>query len=474
MQDRGRKTQRQRKMPQKNGKTTVRLYLGVDIGGTKIQASLAEESGAIIAREKTATPREGGPEQVVATLEKVIDKVLKQANLVPDALTGIGVAVPGVADPKTGRVIVTPNMNLTGVALGAHLENRFRVPVALGNDCNLGALGEAWLGSGRRARSVVAILVGTGIGAGFVRKGKLWRGAREAACEVGHIIMQLGGPQCGCGNYGCFEALASRSAIERDLRAAVAAGRTTVLTEILEGNLAVIRSSALRRALDQEDELVTEVMRRASEVLGHACVTIRHLIDPEAIVLGGGVIEACSDFMMPIVENIVGSDPLPGARDAGHVLLSALGDDAVVLGAVALARSHVGRSPFKKQFVVKPKYPLVTQASQGEVTVNQKTYARDIYLTADGQVKKRQIDKVLELYGNSHIVGPKELEKVCKGGPEILFLGTGRSGQLTLADDAQRYLTQRSIAFEKLPTAEAIVGYNKSKARKAALLHVMS
>ncbi len=94
----------------------MRLYLGIDIGGTKIQASLAEESGAIIAREKTATPREGGPEQVVATLEKVIDKVLKQANTVPDALTGIGVAVPGVADPKTGRVIVTPNMNLTGVA----------------------------------------------------------------------------------------------------------------------------------------------------------------------------------------------------------------------------------------------------------------------------------------------------------------------------------------------------------------------
>ncbi len=111
--------------------------------------------------------------------------------------------------------------------------------------------------------------------------------------------------------------------------------------------------------------------------------------------MGGGVIEACSDFMMPIVENIVGSDPLPGARDAGHVLLSALGDDAVVLGAVALARSHVGRSPFKKQFVVKPKYPLVAQASQGEVTVNQKTYPRDIYLMADGQVKKRQIEKAL-------------------------------------------------------------------------------
>ena len=113
----------------------------------------------------------------------------------------------------------------------------------------------------------------------------------------------------------------------------------------------------IRKALEVEDELVTEVMRRAAEVLGYACVNVRHLIDPEAIVLGGGVIEACSDFIMPIVENIVGLDPLPGAREGGRVLLSALGDDAVVLGAVAAARKLVGRSPFKKRFLVKPKYP---------------------------------------------------------------------------------------------------------------------
>jgi hypothetical protein len=108
------------------------------------------------------------------------------------------------------------------------------------------------------------------------------------------------------------------------------------------------------------------------------------------------------------------------------------------------------------------------------VTVNQKTYARDIFITADGQVKKRPIDKSLELYGDSHTVGPKELEKACKGGPEVLFIGTGRSGQLKLTDESERYLTQRSIKFQKLPTPDAIVAYNKSKARKAAVLHVMS
>ena len=230
-----------------------------------------------------------------------------------ELLTAIGVAVPGVVDPETARVVVTPNMNLTGVALGSYLEARFKVPVVLGNDCNLGALGEAWLGSSRQASSAIAILVGTGIGSGIVRKGKLWRGARESAGEIGHIVMQIGGPKCGCGNQGCLEALASRTAIERDLRQAVAAGRKTALSSLLQGDLSLIRSSTLRKALESEDELVTEVMRRASEVLGYACLTVRHLLDPEVIVLGGGVVEACSQFMLPIVEHIVGCDQLPGA-----------------------------------------------------------------------------------------------------------------------------------------------------------------
>ena len=155
----------------------------------------------------------------------------------------MGVAIPGVVDPELGRIVVTPNMTLTGVALGSHLEARFHVPVALGNDCNLGALGETWLGSARRASSALGIFVGTGIGGGFVRKGKLWRGAREAAGEIGHIVMQIGGPKCGCGNHGCLEALASRTAIENQLRAAVGAGRQTVLTELLGGDLQVIRSA---------------------------------------------------------------------------------------------------------------------------------------------------------------------------------------------------------------------------------------
>ena len=449
-----------------------RRYLAVDVGGTKILAALVDESGAILSRQRSSTPREGGPERVLAEIERTMVGVVEEEGIDMDDVEAIGLAVPGVVDPPHGQVVVTPNMQLSGVAIGPHLESRYGRPVALGNDCNLGALGEAWLGSARRAKSMIAILVGTGIGSGIVRNGKLWRGARESAGEIGHIVMQMGGPKCGCGNHGCLEALASRSAIERDLREGVAAGRTTVLTELLAGDLTLIRSSLLRQALEKNDPLVTEVMRRASETLGYACLTVRHLLDPEVIVLGGGVVEACSRFILPIVERIVASDQLPGARPGGHVLLSALGDDAVVLGGVALARMAAGRNPFKNRFAVAADYPEITGTKFGEVTIQGKTYDRDALILVDGKVKKRKRDIARDTYGDAHIVGPEELEQVCKGGPEMLFVGTGQSGRLEINEEARRFLSLRAIDLVALPTPQLAAAYNKSRQRKAALIHV--
>jgi glucokinase len=450
-----------------------RLYLGVDIGGTKLQASLVAESGTILGRQRQTTPRTGGPEQVLAGVEAVMKTVLEEAKLETTDLSAIGVAVPGVVDPTTGNVVMTPNMSLTGVAIGGHLETCFRVPVAIGNDGNLGAYGEAWLGSARKAKSALGIWVGTGIGAGFVQKGKIWRGARESACEIGHIVMQIGGPVCGCGNHGCLEALASRTAIERDIRAALAAGGASKLTEISGGDLSVIRSGAIRKALKAEDPLVTGILHRAAETLGYACLTVRHLVDPEVIVLGGGLIEACSEYMMPILENIVGSDRLPGARDGGHVLLSALGDDAVVLGAVALARRLVGRSPFEKKYRVEPTYPEISRFSFGEIVVGKKAFDGDIYIQVSGKVKSRGKEFAAREGDAAQEIGAKELEEVCKGGPEVLFVGCAKAGEVRLTEQAQRFLAQRSIRCEVRSAVQLVDDYNRSKRRKAALIHVL-
>ena len=279
----------------------------------------------------------------------------------------------------------------------------------------------------------------------------MWRGARESAGEIGHIIMQIGGPLCGCGNHGCLEALASRTAIERDIRAALQAGGTSKLTELSGGDLSVIRSGAIRKALKAEDPLVTGILHRAAETLGYACLTVRHLVDPEVIVLGGGLIEACSEFMMPILENIVGSDRLPGARDGGHVLLSALGDDAVVLGAVALARKQVGRSPFKKRYRVEPTYPEIV-ALQFRRDRGRQEGLRSRHLhpgQRQGQGPRQGPGREGEGEDHAWPSGRRSWKRSAEGGPEVLFVGCTQGRRTSvLSEQAQRYLepASRSVA----------------------------
>lgn len=452
--------------------TRAELYIGVDVGGTNIQAALVPECGRIVAREKLSTPRSGSGADTVAAIEAAIKAVLSEHGLKAGDIEAVGLAVPGVTDPAAGRVIITPNLNLTGEELVKPLAKRLGVSVAMGNDTNLGTLGERWLGAGRKASSLFGIFVGTGIGGGLVRKDKLWRGHRESAGEIGHTVIQCGGPKCACGNFGCLEALAGRWAIERDIRDAVKAGRTTVLTELLKGNLRQIRGGALGQALAAGDALVTEVLTRVGEVLGQACITVFHMVDPEMIVLGGGVMEACGDFLLPIVRKAVREHRLPGAREGGEVVLSPLGDDAVIVGAVALARQLAGCDPFDPDFVVLPVYDPVRESGDGEMTVGDATCRRGAMIRVNGDVKKWQWEPAAGGGGKAATIGPEDVARVCKGGPHVLFVGTGRDGGLALSEASQAYLSCRGIGWEALPTPKAIKAYNGHLGHKAALLHL--
>lgn len=448
-------------------------YIGIDVGGTKIQTSVVSESGATVGRKRCPTPRTGGAAKVLNAIEQVTDELMAEENIRPADVLALGIAVPGVVDPKAGRVIITPNMNLSGAEIVPRFESRYDLPVVLGNDCNLGTLGESWLGAGRGASSVFGILVGTGIGGGIVQRRRLWTGYRNSASEIGHTVIKLDGPECACGNHGCLEALASRSAIERDIRSAVKNGRKTVLSELLDGDLSIIRSGALRQAVEKKDRLVVNVLRQASEVLGQACVSVFHMLDPQVIVLGGGVVEACGDFMMPIVRERVAGSRLPGSREGGEIYLSALGDDAVVLGAVALARMSIGRSPFKKRFAAVPQYRPLTLTGDGEIAVGRTVYGQDIVIRVNGSVRKRKKRHIKQLYGTTHRIGTEEVARVCKGGPEVLFVGTGKSAKKELTGEAMHYLERRAIECHMMATAEAVDSYNDSQRRKAAILETL-
>jgi glucokinase len=466
-------------------------YIGIDVGGTKIQTSLVTEAGNVLASQRQETPRKCAAEVTLQAITTAIKALLQEQTIQPNELAGIGIAVPGVVQPETGFVIETPNMNLSGVDLGNYLKSHFDLPIAVGNDCNLGTLGESWLGSGRNAASCVGIFVGTGIGSGIVMNDTVWSGAAQSAGEIGHIVVQTPCedwqrrlhrkqeknektffpkhlPQCGCGNYGCLESLASRMAIEKFIREALQHGEKSVIEKLNGGSLEVIKSGSLAKALKAEDKVVTAIMHYVSQVIGHACLTVRHLLDPEVIVLGGGVMEACQQFMMPIIDAVVVNDRLMTASSKRRLLLSSLGDDAVVLGAVALARSLNGNNPLqKKTRRTVPHYPTLRLMAKNVIHISDKPYSEDFFLLSDGSIVPRKKLPKKEEDG----FRLKDIEKAAQGGVDLLILVSPRAGELSLSGKCHDYLYRRNIDYRILPLEEGIKLYNSTAVRRAAVIH---
>lgn len=453
-------------------------YVGVDLGGTKILALVVTAAGQVLARAKGKTRPGAAP--IADQIGAAIDDALQQASLSADDITAVGVAIPGVVDSATGQIIKVPNLEIDDPLLVESLRRRYELPITMGNDVNLGTLAECWLGAGRGAQDAVGIFVGTGIGGGVVIGGRLRTGPEDLAGEIGHMVLQVDGPRCNCGNLGCFEALASRNAIERDIRAALQAGRqSSIVQHVEEGER--IRSGDLKAALDEGDELVTEVLTRAAHYLGQGVLTVRHLLDPELIIFGGGVIEACGDFLMPLIEQELRADGMRGSRNVLRLVVSELGDNAVALGAAACARAEISglsladfEASRLEEAVARAgsDYPTVEALEFGAVVVAGERVEYDIHIRADGRVRKRKKKRLRKKYGTSHVVDAREVDRACKGNPDVLIIGSGFQGMLRLSDDAIEYLDTLGLRYELLPSPEAVQRYNTLKGSKALILHL--
>ncbi|HEY3396028.1 MAG TPA: ROK family protein [Armatimonadota bacterium] len=454
-------------------------FVGVDVGGTKIYGLAADAAGEILGRYKRKTDPQA---PLVDQVAEVVEGVLQASGLTLDQVAGLGVAMPAVVDSCARRVVHAPNLANADPDLIEQLQARFPVPISLGNDVNLGTLAEVWRGAGRGCTSVVGIFVGTGIGGGVVVDGTLLAGSEDQAGEIGHLVLAVDGPVCGCGNRGCFEALASRTAIEKAIREGLAAGRTSSLKAAADHGR--ITSGALRKALDEGDELAVEIMTREGHYLGQGALTIRHILDPELLILGGGVVEACGDFLLPLIEAELRGDQLQRSRDVLRVVLSELGDDAVALGAAALARGASTKAPRCDVVEARPEaaprakqpklpaYPKLEDAGFGAVRVDGKEVATDLYVRADGSLVERKKKPIRKKYGSSHLVDKDELRKVLKGKPELLLVGSGHSRMVRLTDEAWDYLQGLGVEWHLLSTPEAIAAYNEARGTRALLLHV--
>lgn len=441
---------------------TDKLYIGIDVGGTKISAGIVDRQGKILARLKRKTPKGSTPKQVLAAISGIVESLLKEHSASIRSVAGIGLGVPGLLDKKRERILASPNMTTAGLALVPLLKKKFKVNVAADNDVNVGVLGECWLGAAKGLKDVVGIFPGTGVGGGIIAGGALYIGAHGAAAEVGHMMVDPNGPVCTCGNKGCLEAIAGRWAIERDLRLAVKKGRKTIITGLSKDGLKTVKSGVLAQALKKKDKLAREIMTKAALSLGAAAVNMRHFMDPEMIILGGGLIEACGFFVMPIVKKAFESDryfPKKGCR----IVRSELGDDAIILGAVALVRDDDPGSP---------SYPKIYQASPDSVTIEDKSYSKDLYVRADSKIKEFTGLLSKATSGTEHTVSAKELRKICKKKPDILIIGAGRSGLLKMPPAAEAFLKKERVSFRVLPSPKAVRLYNSTKKRKALLLHL--
>lgn len=316
------------------------LIVGVDLGGTKILSGVFTPQLKRMATAKLSTKAERGYDAVVERIDRCVRDAVDEADISLKQVRGIGIGAPGAVDPDTGVVLFAPNLRWKDSPLKRDLEKRLGVPVFAENDGNICTLGVQAVELEGKPQQLVGIFVGTGIGAGIILNGRLHGGFNRTAGEIGHMVLEVGGPKCGCGNRGCFEALASRTAIFRKLSDSIRDGAKSQLSEMLgpgEG-IADLKSGDLRKALRKGDKLVEKVIGEAAEYIGIATANIINFLNPEVIVLGGGVMDALQDEMLAIIEATARDYAMTGTADGIRIIASRLGDEAGITGAAVLAR----------------------------------------------------------------------------------------------------------------------------------------
>ena len=321
--------------------------LGIDLGGTKVMASVVEvTTGEVVASVRKRTRAEKGQDFISKRTLELASAVLSEAHLPNGAeIVAIGVGSAGQVDRKAGVIIEAHNLGLRNLDIRALLSQEFGKPVQVGNDVEVATIGELYHGSGRGFKNFVCVFVGTGIGGGIIQDGRNYTGLSGTAGEVGHIVINAGGRICGCGNRGCLEAYASRTAITKAITAEIFHGRKSVLadeaTQQLKQGETIIRSGLLADAIAQHDALTIEIITEAADYLGYGLGSIINFYNPESIILGGGVIEAVH-LLFERASNRALTVALSEPARHTKILPAKLGDFSGVVGAACMAAEAAG------------------------------------------------------------------------------------------------------------------------------------
>jgi glucokinase len=309
------------------------LTIGIDIGGTKVAAGVVDETGNVLAQARRRTPSRD-PEHLVDVVTEIVRQLLSEHDVV-----AVGVGAAGFVDAKRATVLFAPNLAWRDYPLREEVSSRVDLPVIVENDANAAAWGEYRFGAGENQFDVVALTIGTGIGAGLIVNGDLHRGSFGIAGEPGHVRVVPGGRQCGCGNYGCWEQYASGTALVRAARE-IATERPDDGRRLLElaGTVEAIDGPVVMRAAQEDDPAALDCFEEIGRWLGQGIADLSAVLDPGRFIIGGGVSDAADLLLRPARETYAAALTGRGHRPLADIVSARLGAEAGLIGAADLAR----------------------------------------------------------------------------------------------------------------------------------------
>ncbi len=308
-----------------------KLALGIDLGGTNSRCAVVDDTGKVLLNNRMPTPKNGGFEAVSDTLAKLVNKTVADFGVDRSEYLGTCAACPGIVNSVKGIVYDTPNLQLKDAPLGQRLTELTGIKTILENDANAAGYGEFFAGVAKGCSTMLMITIGTGIGGAIVLDNKLWKGVDGLAGEIGHLIVENNGRPCGCGGKGCIETYASASSIQKRFVEELEAGRKSVLAS-REDYATITCEDIFNTAMDDQDELALEIIDSATHYIANLCAGMANLLNPEMMVIYGGVIQA-GDFLFDKINEKYKILPFKRAIDRMKIVPAELGGDAGVIGA---------------------------------------------------------------------------------------------------------------------------------------------
>ncbi len=314
-----------------------RCFVGIDLGGTNLKGGVVDEDRRVLCKVSIPTEAEDGPDHVIELMAALVERVIDQAGLTKAGIEAVGIGSPGSMSHTHGIIIKPPNLpGWENVPLRDRIRDLTDLPTTLENDANAAAWGEFWAGAGRGTRHMVMFTLGTGVGGGIITNGRLLRGHFDNGAELGHMIIQPGGRPCGCGQKGCLEAYASASYTARRATEAVEAGERSSLAEVLKAK-GEITSEDVVNAASAGDALAARIFDETCMYLAVACVNMQHAINPERILMAGGMIHAGEDVLLKPIRQKAAEMTWKAADDLPEIMFATLGNDAGLIGAAGAA-----------------------------------------------------------------------------------------------------------------------------------------